>query len=175
MVSGRGKVLIEDAGCRVGLKNSGLPLLVPGLIRDKILINDLQAIRVTLAILTVFRCIPIKKNNLKLKTIIGPFTGLSKTLQRDRILYVLDSLMFPKDELGVRKNLPKRPKGLDMLLPLRTAGPNGKPSILMAPFDAFAFKALKQNHLVHAIQVLSQSFGADIHRLLQIEMDLVSG
>lgn len=173
MVSGRGFVPIEDPGCRVGLKNNGLPLLVPGSIREKILSQDVQAIRVTLAILTVFRCIPIK-GKLKLKTIISPFTGLSRVLQRDRILYVLETLMFPKDPSGkFRKNLPKRPLGRDMLIPLRTAGPNGKPSILMAPFDAFAFKALGQSHLIHAIQTLSLGFNSDIHRLLQQEIDIV--
>jgi hypothetical protein len=81
------------------------------------------------------------------------------------------------NDYGVKTTfiLPRVPKGLDSLLTLRTAGPNGKPSILYAPLDAFAFKALpRTGHLLHAIQVLSKTFNSDIYDILLSEMDIVS-
>jgi len=142
------------------------------------LANDIKHIRAIFAILTVFRCINIK-GSLKLSTIIKPFTGLSQTLN---ILDLKDVLENNFSSSGLtpdgRKTtfvLPKKPKGLDTLLTLRTAGPNGKPSILYAPLDAFAFKVKPQmSHLLHSIQVLSKSFNSDIYDILLNEMDIVS-
>lgn len=60
-----------------------------------------------------------------------------------------------------------------MLLNLRTAGPNGKPSILHAPLDAFALKAFSSAELMYSLQVVSNYFNSDIFRLLQEEIDVV--
>jgi len=178
VISGRGKVPIGDDSCRVGLRDSGIPCIIPGILRQYILANDIKHIRAVFAILTVFRCINIK-GSLKLSTIIKPFTGLSQTLN---ILDLKDVLENNFSSSGLtpdgRKTtfvLPKKPKGLDTLLTLRTAGPNGKPSILYAPLDAFAFKVKPQmSHLLHSIQVLSKSFNSDIYDILLNEMDIVS-
>jgi hypothetical protein len=142
------------------------------------LANDIKHIRAVFAILTVFRCISVK-GSLKLSTIIKPFTGLSPTLNILDLKEVLEnsfsSTGLTKDGRKTTFILPRKPKGLDTLLTLRTAGPNGKPSILYAPLDAFAFKAMPQmGHLLHAIQVLSQSFKSDIYNILLKEMDIVS-
>lgn len=162
----------------MGLRDSGIPCIIPGILRQYILANDIRHIRAIFAVLTVFRCINIK-GSLKLSTITKSFTGLSQTLNILDLKEVLDSSFstsgFNKSGVKTTFVMPKAPKGLETLLTLRTAGPNGKPSILHAPLDAFAFKALPQmGHLLHAIQVLSKSFKSDIYDILLKEMDIVS-
>jgi len=49
-----------------------------------------MAIRAILAILTVFKVIPVK-GQLKLRSITDPFKGLSTTLNQDRMYFVFNS------------------------------------------------------------------------------------
>jgi hypothetical protein len=176
VISGRGKVPVDDPSCRVGLRDNGIPCIIPGILRQLILKQDIKHIRAIFAILTVFRCINIK-GSLKLSTIVKPFNGLSETLNILDLKEVLENSFSKSGTFkGVKTFvLPPRPKGLETLLTLRTAGPNGKPSILYAPLDAFAFKAKPQmSHLLHSIQVLSKAFKSDIYDTLLREMDIVS-
>lgn len=146
---------------RVALTNDGIPKCIPHALRILVREGHVDTIKALLALVTVYRVIPIK-GKLKLKTIVSPFSGLSTTLQRDRLIYVYN--LLPKVS---------KPKGLLDLLPLRTAGPNGKPSIMSAPLDAFALTLPNTSHLLYSMQVLSRYFDSGIYSKLINEIEVV--
>jgi len=148
---------------RLALSRDGLPKCIPHSIRTQVREGNAKIIQALLSLLTVYRVIPIK-GKLKLSTIVKPFSGLSTTLQMQRLQYVFS--LFPKVIL-------RKPKGLDDLLPLRTAGPNGKPSIMSAPLDAKALTATNASNLLYSLQSLSLYFDSGLHRLLNKEINLV--
>jgi hypothetical protein len=147
---------------RLAKTNDGIPKWLPHSLRDLLRKRDADAIRAILAIVTVYRVIPVK-GSLKLKTIVSPFSGLTTKLQESRLDYVVN--LLPRVS---------KPLGLSTLLPLRTAAPNGKPSIMSAPLDAFALASAKPHKLLQSLQTISDYFRSDIFRLLQEEMDIVS-
>jgi len=166
-IAGEDNIHVSDNELRIGLKNSGLPILLPHLLRELILKKDVMAIRAILAILTVFKVIPVK-GQLKLRSITDPFKGLSTTLNQDRMYFVFNSYFKGR---GWSPNLYDK-LGLQTLLPLRTAGPNGRPSILWATHDAFCLKAIGSSRLLTALQDVSLYFGSDIFRLWMKEASL---
>lgn len=124
--------------------------------------GNVKIIQALLSLLTVYRVIPLK-GKLKLSTIVAPFSGLSTTLQIQRLQYVHS--LFPKV---------LQPRGLLDLLPLRTAGPNGKPSIMSAPLDAKALTASNASPLLYSMQLIASYFESGIYRILSKEMSVVS-
>jgi hypothetical protein len=123
--------------------------------------GHVKTIQAILSLLTVYRVIPLK-GKLKLSTITEVFSGLSTTLQFQRLQYVHN--LFPR--------VPK-PRGNLDLLPLRTAGPNGKPSIMSAPLDAYALTQKGSSKLLYSMQLLNNYFGSGIYRTLCDEMEVV--
>lgn len=146
---------------RLALSRDGIPKCIPHSIRMQIRDGNVKIIQALLSLLTVYRVIPLK-GKLKLSTIVAPFSGLSTTLQYQRLQYVHD--LFPKVA---------RPQGLLDLLPLRTAGPNGKPSIMSAPLDAKALTAANASPLLYSMQQISNYFESGIYRTLIREISVV--
>nr|UOL49052.1 MAG: putative RNA-dependent RNA polymerase [Mitoviridae sp.] len=121
-------------GVRVRVTRYGLPLFLPGPLRVIFLqlrgddhAYALRVIRVTLSALSVFRVIGCAPN-LKLETIIGPFSGISATL--------------PVWEVGQAVGM--LPKALVIgkaawTYMSESAGPNGKKSTWTSGLDALAF------------------------------------
>lgn len=120
---------MDTGDIRVGVRDNGLPIIIPGVLRQLILSKDLSAIRSVYAILLVYRVISLR-GIPKFKTIYAPFSGLSTRLQQGRIEFVFDKYIKP---------ISGKPfKGQSILLNMKTAGPNTRPSILGAPLDAYA-------------------------------------
>jgi len=146
---------------RLALSRDGLPKCIPHSIRTQVRDGNVKIIQALLSLLTVYRVIPLK-GKLKLATITKEFSGLSTTLQLQRLQYVHS--LFPKVRV---------PSGLLDLLPLRTAGPNGKPSIMSAPLDAKALTAVNASPLLYSMQLLSNYFDSGIYHHLNKEIKVV--
>nr|UPW42155.1 MAG: putative RNA dependent RNA polymerase [Guangdong mito-like virus 3] len=151
----------------------GLPLIIPG--RLRLLIEDKVAnpgvIRLVLSIITVYRVIRAKPV-LKLSTITSPFTGIySKVLMQE-----LTSL----HESRFSGFIPGIPEGFwiwklrgfrfrqgGRLLPLLSAGPNVKVSLVGAILDAIAFS--EEPNLLEAFKTVTEYTGKDLYTLYERE------
>ena len=141
---------------RIAISKSGIPLIVPPCLRLLIEKENVGCIKVVLGLLSIFRVIPLS-GKPKLETITGPFTGLSTKLNPDK----LQSLYLDLFSKWRGSN----PQGKDFPLPLSTAGPNYKISILGATSDAFAF----EDTLLKPFATLSRYFGGKLHLTLEYE------
>lgn len=63
---------------------NGIPLIIPKSLHGLINRGDLGTIRVLQGILSVFRILPVK-GELKLSTITSEFTGLTRTLNWEKV------------------------------------------------------------------------------------------
>lgn len=143
---------------RIAISAKGLPLIIPASIRTLIESGDVGSSRVVLGLLSTFRVIPLS-GVAKLESITDPFSGLSKTLDEDRLKDIWTRLFA--DRRG------SHPKGLDFPLPLTTAGPNYKTSILGATADAFA---LANSSVREPLEMISRYFGGKLHLTLSNEI-----
>lgn len=125
--SGNPTVCLKD-GPRIATRR-GLPLLIPGQVRLRMEDNCTVTTKVVLTIISIFRVYKYE-GVLKTSTITDPFTGSTNRLE----FWELDRTWGLFKPFIPSKRMP----GLDELLPLRTAGPNFKRSILGAPLDAWA-------------------------------------
>jgi hypothetical protein len=149
-------------GVRVGSKHS-LPILLPHLLRMKIVRNDVVGIRIILGLIQVYRVINVK-GQLKLSTITDPFKGDSSTLNRDVLEKVFKRFILPIRGLN--------PKGRNSLLALKTAGPNHRVSILGAAIDCVSFNT-NNSHLLAPFRVIANYFGSNLYRSLKYDYNLL--
>lgn len=141
----------------------GLPLILPSSLRIQLERSEPQVLRIVLTLISIFRIYKYPSVPT-LSTITGPFTGVSSTLDWGEIrrIRTLFNSFVP---LTV-------PKGREELIPLRTAGPNFKRSILGAPLDAYAWR-LASEELRSSFKVLSDYFGSSLAEKLEEESNIV--
>jgi len=127
--------------------------------------GDSRTLRVVLTLISIFRVFKYESKP-KLSTITDPFKGICETIFNKELLSVRTLFIpFVPD---------KGPKGRETLIPLRSAGPNNKISILGAPMDAEAW-LLAPKELMDAFVILSKAFGSSLAEKLQEEMNVVKG
>jgi len=113
----------------------------------------------------------------KLETITQPFSGLVDTLPSDEVELVykesfkgnLEAMLPAETRFSFMRREPKSaitPSG--NLLPLYTAGPNGKPSILQAYLDAIAFQ--NSPEMMGYLRTVIKYTGLKLGRLLDEEL-----
>nr|UPW42193.1 MAG: putative RNA dependent RNA polymerase [Guangxi riverbank mitovirus 3] len=141
----------------------GLPTIIPKVLRDEIRQGNLGVIRVVGGILSVFRLLSFK-GELKLQTITGEFEGISKSLPPLKVRAVVN------EAFGDLFKIPK-PKGNDILLNLKTAGPNHKVSILGAAMDMYYL--YHSTSLLEPMKKLIDYFGGDLWSLIQNEINFI--
>lgn len=147
---------------RIAISKFGVPLIIPKSLHKLIANGDLRVIRVCSGLLSLFRILPLKGEE-KLNTITSPFSGLSTILPGLKVRRIYEDLF---------QNLRgSHGKGLQCILPLRTAGPNYKISVLGATADA---KALANSHLLEPFTILSKYFESGLHHLLSAENSFAS-
>jgi hypothetical protein len=137
----------------------GLPLIIPGSLRLLIESGDLVSIRLVGSILSIYRVLKVKAN-LKINTITDVFTGSSQTLPDWEVALAL-RWMKAKLKFVISKEAD--------ILPLNSAGPNSKISVLGSPLDAWAFK--ENPDLLSAFRTLAKTLGNSLDKLLQQEID----
>lgn len=156
----------SNASTRVASR-SGLPTLLPSdLRRDFHNPHSDSRIswKVVLAVLSLYRVIKVP-GKLKLSTITDPFSGISTTLNVGELGYVWATRF---SQYNIKKQV-----GQQYLLPMRTAGPNNKISMLAAPLDAMVM-AIKNPGLRQNLSTINSYFGAQISKILDREIDFIS-
>lgn len=156
-----GRIIKHEGDIRIA-STGGLPLIIPGIVRISMKSGDLAVIKTVLGILSLFRVLPCKGKE-KLSTITDQYTGLIPILPHVEVDSIFRELFYP-----LKGSLPK---GRKFLLNLKTAGPNFKPAILGAPYDAYSHALNKV--LLYPIQVLSTYFESEIHTQLRDEIHVV--
>jgi hypothetical protein len=153
-----GERLDRSDGIRMGL-TSGLPRILPSILRSYIRESKTNEIRAILSIVSLFRVMRYKPQ-LKLSTITSPFKGMSPTLPRYELKTVLDDL---KPLMTIYKNVSHVSYA---------AGPNISPASFGFSLDAFALK--DHPHLLESIRILSEFFkGFNVYDSLLKEINLV--
>jgi hypothetical protein len=125
--------------------------------------DDISTIRVIQGLLSVFRILPVK-GELKLNTITDPFSGISTTLNWEKVASLWTSHFLPLRGTN--------PIGRSFLLNLKTSGPNYKTSILGAGMDAKIFQI--RPDMQESLTTLSRYFNSDLHHLLKQEIEFIS-
>jgi len=154
----------------------GLPLIIPGPLRLLIEKRDPRVIKVVLSLLSLYR-VMFAFPKRKLETITQPFSGLVDTLPSYEVERVykesfkgnLEVMLPAETRFSFMRREPKSaitPSG--NLLPLYTAGPNGKPSILQAYLDAIAFQ--NSPEMMGYLRTVIKYTGLKLGRLLDEEL-----
>jgi len=141
----------------------GLPLIIPGPLRLLIEGGDKNSLRAVLTLISIFRVFKYKSLP-KLSTITDPFKGICDRLS-DKEVETVFTLFRPFIPYWV-------PIGRSRLIPLRSAGPNNKVSILGAPMDALAWLDAPKE-LLNAYEIISNNFGSKLAEMLHEEMNIV--
>lgn len=110
---------------RVKTDKSGLPKIIPAGLRN-VMLSSVRSSRIALTMLQVYRIFPFSVP-VDLKTIIGPFTGISRTLPDSDIIRAGKELRFRPRFKTFRGFLSDK------------AGPNCKRASFGIVWDAFAF------------------------------------
>jgi len=150
----------ESSLIRVATRR-GLPLIIPGTIRLQLEAESIQAIRIILTILSVYRIIPCK-GILKLETITAPFKGIAKVLTEEELYDALRPLDYKTI------NLVKNGK----LVSTVTAGPNYPISGLGGVLDAYAFSR-HYPQLLENLRVVCETTGLEVINLLEKEIEAI--
>lgn len=144
----------------------GLPKIIPGSLRLLIESGDGKVLRIVLTLISIFRVFKYPSEP-KLSTITNPFTGMKDQLD----WYEVRSIRKLFD-----KFVPSRvPTGRSTPIPLRTAGPNFKISILGAPMDAWAFVYASPPELLSSLKTIATYFKSNLAEMLELEAELVNG
>jgi len=120
--------------------------------------------KVILALLGLYRVIKYPGQK-KLSTITDPFKGSSETLNVGELALLWAHHFKPLAG--------KVPVGEMNLLPMRSAGPNSKISMLGAPYDAY-YLATKAPALIEALATVNQYFHSGISYILDKEIEYLS-
>jgi len=149
----------------------GLPLIIPGHLRISIENREPGVVRLVLSIITVYRVLKAPPK-LKLSTITDPFSGLWSELPINELKFVHENRFK-----GFIPEVPERfwiwkLKGFRFeqggtLLPLLSAGPNVKVSLVGALLDALALS--EEPNLLEAFKTVTQYTGSNLWKLYESE------
>jgi len=131
--------------------------------------KDSDVIRIVLTILSLYRIISYK-GTVKISTITDSFKGISPTIDIAEIDLVCVRLSNRFNRSNLINFARKR------LLPLKTAGPNHKVSILGAPLDAICYASKEYEHLLKPFTTLDLYFNSgSLIDLLKREIKATEG
>lgn len=131
------------------LTTSGFPVVISPVDRRKMILGDIQTIRVWMSIFSLYRVIKMNITQGKIESITGPFTGSDATVQLFKTFVENHALSFLKRHKAAPERIMLAPVMESPYLS-RSAGPNVSMAIAGILVDARAWNISCQDHLLQS-------------------------